>query len=62
MSLDGTATIVPSDGWGQLLIYRKDLFKKAGIDAPRRSRTSARPRRSSNGGDMAGIVAGHGAG
>ncbi len=25
---------VPSDGWGQLLIYRKDLFDAAGLDAP----------------------------
>ncbi len=25
---------VPSDGWGQLLIYRKDLFDKAGLSAP----------------------------
>ena len=25
---------VPSDGWGQLLIYRKDLFDKAGLRAP----------------------------
>jgi multiple sugar transport system substrate-binding protein len=25
---------VPSDGWGQLLIYRRDLFDKAGLDAP----------------------------
>jgi multiple sugar transport system substrate-binding protein len=25
---------VPSDGWGQLLVYRKDLFDKAGLDAP----------------------------
>src|SRR5918997_6637086 len=31
---DGLATGVPSDGWGQLLIYRKDLFDKAGLDAP----------------------------
>jgi multiple sugar transport system substrate-binding protein len=31
----GVATGVPSDGWGQLLIYRKDLFDKAGLDAPR---------------------------
>jgi multiple sugar transport system substrate-binding protein len=28
------ATGVPSDGWGQLLIYRRDLFEKAGLDAP----------------------------
>jgi multiple sugar transport system substrate-binding protein len=26
---------VPSDGWGQLLIYRKDLFDRAGLAAPR---------------------------
>ena len=26
---------VPSDGWGQLLVYRRDLFDKAGLDAPR---------------------------
>jgi multiple sugar transport system substrate-binding protein len=34
VSKDGVATGVPSDGWGQLLIYRKDLFEKAGLDAP----------------------------
>jgi multiple sugar transport system substrate-binding protein len=32
---DGQATTVPSDGWGQLLIYRKDLFARAGLDVPR---------------------------
>lgn len=25
---------VPSDGWGQLLIYRADLFEAAGLEAP----------------------------
>jgi multiple sugar transport system substrate-binding protein len=35
VSRDGTATGVPSDGWGQLLIYRKDMFEKAGLSAPR---------------------------
>jgi multiple sugar transport system substrate-binding protein len=25
---------VPSDGWGQLLIYRKDLFDRAGLEPP----------------------------
>jgi len=34
VSKDGVATGVPSDGWGQLLIYRKDLFDKAGLSAP----------------------------
>jgi multiple sugar transport system substrate-binding protein len=31
---DGKAAAVPSDGWGQLLIYRKDLFRRAGLDTP----------------------------
>jgi multiple sugar transport system substrate-binding protein len=34
VSKDGKATGIPSDGWGQLLIYRKDLFDKAGLSAP----------------------------
>jgi multiple sugar transport system substrate-binding protein len=34
VSADGKATGVPSDGWGQLLIYRKDLFDAAGLQRP----------------------------
>jgi multiple sugar transport system substrate-binding protein len=34
VSMDDLATGVPSDGWGQLLIYRKDVFDKAGLEAP----------------------------
>ncbi len=34
VSQDGVATGVPSDGWGQLLLYRKDLFDEAGLEAP----------------------------
>ena len=34
VSQDGVATGVPSDGWGQLLIYRRDMFDKAGLDPP----------------------------
>jgi multiple sugar transport system substrate-binding protein len=30
----GSITAVPSDGWGQLLIYRRDLFEAAGLRAP----------------------------
>ena len=30
----GSLTAVPSDGWGQLLIYRKDLFDRAGLPVP----------------------------
>ena len=33
-SVDGQPAAVPSDGWGQLLIYRQDLFEEAGLEAP----------------------------
>jgi multiple sugar transport system substrate-binding protein len=33
-TVDGTPAAVPSDGWGQLLIYRSDLFEAAGLAAP----------------------------
>ena len=31
---DGRQLAIPSDGWAQLLFYRKDLFDKAGLAAP----------------------------
>jgi multiple sugar transport system substrate-binding protein len=34
VSRDGRPAAVPSDGWGELLIYRKDLFEKAGLPPP----------------------------
>jgi multiple sugar transport system substrate-binding protein len=34
VSQDGVATGVPVSGWGQLLIYRSDIFEDAGIDPP----------------------------
>jgi multiple sugar transport system substrate-binding protein len=34
VSRDGRPGAVPSDGWGELLIYRKDLFEQAGLPAP----------------------------
>lgn len=30
----GGSIAVPTDGWGQLLIYRADLFEAAGLEAP----------------------------
>ncbi|MEV0379153.1 extracellular solute-binding protein [Nonomuraea sp. NPDC050643] len=30
----GKLLAVPSDGWAQLILYRKDLFEKAGLRAP----------------------------
>jgi len=34
VTIDGEVAAVPSDGWGQLLIYRQDLFDAAGLAAP----------------------------
>ncbi len=34
VTVDGNPAAVPSDGWGQLLIYRKDLFDAAGLEKP----------------------------
>jgi multiple sugar transport system substrate-binding protein len=35
LTMDGDKQLaVPSDGWTQLLVYRKDLFAKAGLQAP----------------------------
>ncbi|HEV2928593.1 MAG TPA: extracellular solute-binding protein [Propionibacteriaceae bacterium] len=31
---DGKPVAVPSDTWTQLLVYRKDLFEKAGLETP----------------------------
>ncbi|MDO6727708.1 extracellular solute-binding protein [Cognatishimia sp. 1_MG-2023] len=31
---DGEIVAVPSDGWTQLIVYRADLFKAAGLEAP----------------------------
>jgi ABC-type glycerol-3-phosphate transport system substrate-binding protein len=33
-SHDSRLVGLPSDGWGQLLIYRRDLFDKAGLEPP----------------------------
>ena len=35
LTAEGNVMAVPSDGWGQLLIYRKDLFNRSGLRVPR---------------------------
>jgi multiple sugar transport system substrate-binding protein len=32
--ISGGYAAIPADGWGQLLLYRKDLFKKKGLPVP----------------------------
>ena len=56
ISRDGVATGVPSDGWGQLLIYRKDLFDKAGLEAPATLDDVQAAAEQLNGGGVAGIT------
>jgi multiple sugar transport system substrate-binding protein len=56
VSRDGVATGVPSDGWGQLLIYRKDLFDKAGLEAPATLDDVTNAAKQLNGDGMAGIT------
>jgi multiple sugar transport system substrate-binding protein len=56
VSKDGKATGVPSDGWGQLLIYRKDLFDKAGLSAPKSLDDIMAAAKKLNGDGMAGIT------
>jgi multiple sugar transport system substrate-binding protein len=55
-SRDGRLAAVPSDGWGQLLIYRKDLFQRAGLPAPRTLEDIDRAAARLDRGGMAGIT------
>ncbi|MEU6205696.1 extracellular solute-binding protein, partial [Micromonospora musae] len=48
---------VPSDGWGQLLVYRKDLFDAAGLPAPDTYERIAAAAARLNTGGIAGITA-----
>lgn len=34
VTIDGELAAVPSDGWGELLYYRTDVFEELGLDAP----------------------------
>jgi multiple sugar transport system substrate-binding protein len=56
LTSEGGVTAVPSDGWGQLLIYRRDLFAKAGLRAPRTLEDVRRAARRLDRDGMAGIA------
>ena len=58
VSNDGVATGVPSDGWGQLLIYRRDLFDEAGLEAPQTLEDVRAAAEKLNADSVAGIVLG----
>ena len=55
-SRDGRIAAVPSDGWGQLLIYRRDLFDEAGLSTPRTLEDVGRAARRLNEDGLAGIT------
>jgi multiple sugar transport system substrate-binding protein len=58
LTRDGdTQLAVPSDGWAQLLYYRKDLFDKAGLEPPTSYATIKAAAERLDHGDMAGIAA-----
>ncbi|WP_243715628.1 ABC transporter substrate-binding protein [Micromonospora sp. KC207] len=53
----GRQLAVPSDGWGQLLVYRKDLFAAAGLPAPDTYAKIAAAAARLNTGGVAGVTA-----
>jgi multiple sugar transport system substrate-binding protein len=54
---NGKPVAVPSDSWTQLVVYRKDLFDKAGLAAPTTFQTIRAAGTRLKGEGMAGIVA-----
>jgi multiple sugar transport system substrate-binding protein len=54
---DDAQLAVPSDGWAQLLFYRKDLFQAAGLEPPTSYAAIETAAQRLNSGDVAGIVA-----
>ena len=56
-SADGKQLAVPSDGWAQLLFYRTDLFKQAGLAEPKTYADISKAAQTLNKSKMAGIVA-----
>jgi multiple sugar transport system substrate-binding protein len=58
LTRDGSTQLgVPSDAWAQLLLYRKDLFKAAGLAPPTSYASLLKAASTLNSGSVAGIVA-----
>jgi multiple sugar transport system substrate-binding protein len=55
---DGKPVAVPSDSWTQFLVYRKDLFARAGLPAPNTFEAIQTAAAKLTSGGMVGIVAG----
>ena len=57
VEVNGEPVADPSDSWTQLLVYRKDLFDRAGLAAPTTFQTIRAVADKLTGEGMAGIVA-----
>jgi multiple sugar transport system substrate-binding protein len=57
VEVSGEPAAIPSDSWTQLLVYREDLFDKAGLAAPTTFEAIRAAAVTLTGGAMAGIVA-----
>ena len=57
MEANGKSVAIPSDSWTQLLVYRTDLFDKAGLAAPTTFEGIQAAAAKLTGGGMAGIMA-----
>ncbi|WP_219471469.1 ABC transporter substrate-binding protein [Nonomuraea rhizosphaerae] len=55
-SSGGKLLAVPSDGWAQLILYRKDLFQKAGLEPPDTYEALEAAAKKLNTGGVAGIT------
>ena len=53
----GKIAAVPVDGWTQMVVYRKDLFEKAGLQPPTSYENITKAVKTLSGGDMFGFVA-----
>jgi multiple sugar transport system substrate-binding protein len=56
ISVDDQAAAVPADAWGQVILYRKDLFEKAGLEPPTTFEALERAAQSLHTDDLAGIA------
>lgn len=57
VTVDGSIAAVPSDGWGQLLLYRRDLFEQAGLEPPTSYEAIEAAASALHGDDLNGITA-----
>lgn len=58
VNVDGRSSAVPSDGWGQVIFYRTDLFEEAGLEPPTTFEAIDEAARTLDDSDTVGLLAG----